>query len=196
MTLSELLACSRSQGVPLAKRAGRCLLCPQVVGNLLYYRFLNPAVVAPDAFDIVAMAAGGALAAPQRHTLGAVAQLLQHAAAGKTFAGESRHLQVLNDYLEETHFKFRCRVPAPSSSPSPFSPLLIFRVPLPLSGILAGGESVGRTPPWRERGLTIEGSGLGGNWERGRQDRGWELRLERQSWLDQSLERARGRRGC
>ena len=28
------------------------LLCPQVVGNLLYYRFLNPAVVAPDAFDI------------------------------------------------------------------------------------------------------------------------------------------------
>uniref|UniRef100_A0A8C4MMZ8 IQ motif containing GTPase activating protein 3 n=1 Tax=Equus asinus asinus TaxID=83772 RepID=A0A8C4MMZ8_EQUAS len=33
----------------------------KVVGNLLYYRFLNPAVVAPDAFDIVAMAAGGAL---------------------------------------------------------------------------------------------------------------------------------------
>ncbi|CAK6439514.1 unnamed protein product [Pipistrellus nathusii] len=91
----------------------------KVVGNLLYYRFLNPAVVAPDAFDIVAMAAGGALAAPQRHTLGAVAQLLQHAAAGKTFSGESRHLQVLNDYLEETHFKFRrfvcraCQVPEP-----------------------------------------------------------------------------------
>ncbi|XP_006775791.1 PREDICTED: ras GTPase-activating-like protein IQGAP3 [Myotis davidii] len=91
----------------------------KVVGNLLYYRFLNPAVVAPDAFDIVAMAAGGALATPQRHTLGAVAQLLQHAAAGKTFSGESRHLQVLNDYLEETHFKFRrfigraCQVPEP-----------------------------------------------------------------------------------
>uniref|UniRef100_G1PDV0 IQ motif containing GTPase activating protein 3 n=1 Tax=Myotis lucifugus TaxID=59463 RepID=G1PDV0_MYOLU len=91
----------------------------KVVGNLLYYRFLNPAVVAPDAFDIVAMAAGGALATPQRHTLGAVAQLLQHAAAGKTFSGESRHLQVLNDYLEETHYKFRrficraCQVPEP-----------------------------------------------------------------------------------
>ncbi|XP_037354419.1 ras GTPase-activating-like protein IQGAP3 isoform X2 [Talpa occidentalis] len=79
----------------------------KVVGNLLYYRFLNPAVVAPDAFDIVAMAAGGALAAPQRHALGAVAQLLQHAAAGKAFSGESQHLQVLNDYLEETHLKFR-----------------------------------------------------------------------------------------
>uniref|UniRef100_A0A8C2YLA3 IQ motif containing GTPase activating protein 3 n=1 Tax=Chinchilla lanigera TaxID=34839 RepID=A0A8C2YLA3_CHILA len=91
----------------------------KVVGNLLYYRFLNPAVVAPDAFDIVAIAAGGTLAAPQRHTLGAVAQLLQHAAAGKTFSGESRHLRVLNDYLEETHVKFRkfiyraCQVPEP-----------------------------------------------------------------------------------
>lgn len=85
----------------------RSLLCLQVVGNLLYYRFLNPAVVAPDAFDIVAMAAGGALAAPQRHVLGAVAQLLQHAAAGKAFSGENQHLRILNDYLEETHYKFR-----------------------------------------------------------------------------------------
>ncbi|XP_039107328.1 ras GTPase-activating-like protein IQGAP3 isoform X2 [Hyaena hyaena] len=91
----------------------------KVVGNLLYYRFLNPAVVAPDAFDVVAVAAGGALAAPQRHALGAVAQVLQHAAAGKAFSGESRHLRVLNDYLEETHLKFRrfavraCQVPEP-----------------------------------------------------------------------------------
>ncbi|XP_031230195.1 ras GTPase-activating-like protein IQGAP3 [Mastomys coucha] len=91
----------------------------KVVGNLLYYRFLNPAVVAPDAFDIVAMAAGSTLAAPQRHALGAVAQLLQHAAAGKIFSGESRHLRVLNGYLEDLHLKFRkficraCRVPEP-----------------------------------------------------------------------------------
>ncbi|XP_037669751.1 LOW QUALITY PROTEIN: ras GTPase-activating-like protein IQGAP3 [Choloepus didactylus] len=91
----------------------------KVVGNLLYYRFLNPAIVAPDAFDIVAMAAGGALASPQRHALGAVAQLLQQAAAGKAFSGESQHLQVLNGYLEETHLKFRkficraCQVPEP-----------------------------------------------------------------------------------
>lgn len=25
----------------------------QVVGNLMYYRYMNPAIVAPDAFDIV-----------------------------------------------------------------------------------------------------------------------------------------------
>lgn len=111
------------------------LLCPQVVGNLLYYRFLNPAVVAPDAFDIVAMAAGGALAAPQRHALGAVAQVLQHAAAGKAFSRESQHLRVLNDYLEETHLKFRSR----SRLPVPLRFLLLllflssFHKPLPFT---------------------------------------------------------------
>ncbi|XP_015453832.1 ras GTPase-activating-like protein IQGAP3 [Pteropus alecto] len=91
----------------------------KVVGNLLYYRFLNPAVVAPDAFDVVAMAAGSMLTAPQRHTLGAVAQVLQRAAAGDTSSGDSRHLRVLSDYLEQTHLKFRrfvcraCQVPEP-----------------------------------------------------------------------------------
>ncbi|XP_023390059.1 ras GTPase-activating-like protein IQGAP3 [Pteropus vampyrus] len=91
----------------------------KVVGNLLYYRFLNPAVVAPDAFDVVAMAAGSMLTAPQRHTLGAVAQVLQRAAAGDTSSGDSRHLRILSDYLEQTHLKFRrfvcraCQVPEP-----------------------------------------------------------------------------------
>lgn len=110
------------------------LLCPQVVGNLLYYRFLNPAVVAPDAFDIVAMAAGGALATPQRHALGAVAQVLQHAAAGKAFSRESQHLRVLNDYLEETHLKFRSLF---SSSPLPifFSQTASFQAQLTFSNL-------------------------------------------------------------
>lgn len=27
----------------------------QVVSNLIYYRYMNPAIVAPDAFDIVSM---------------------------------------------------------------------------------------------------------------------------------------------
>lgn len=104
-----------------------------MVGNLLYYRFLNPAVVAPDAFDIVAMAAGSTMATPQRHALGAVAQLLQHAAAGKTFSGESQHLQVLNGYLEDMHLKFRSRpgtlsLPDPLSTPYGLHPALLSRV--------------------------------------------------------------------
>ncbi|KAM8814731.1 ras GTPase-activating-like protein IQGAP3 [Rhynchonycteris naso] len=113
--MAKLLKMTLAEKFPNATENEIC----KVVGNLLYYRFLNPAVVAPDAFDIVAMAAGGILTSRQRHTLGAVAQLLQHAAAGKTFSGEIQHLQVLNDYLEETHVKFRrficraCQVPEP-----------------------------------------------------------------------------------
>lgn len=101
-----------------------------MVGNLLYYRFLNPAVVAPDAFDIVALAAGSTMAAPQRHALGAVAQLLQHAAAGKTFSGESQHLRVLNGYLEDMHLKFRSWswCPVPPSTPRGSHPTLLSRV--------------------------------------------------------------------
>lgn len=129
-------------------------LCPQVVGNLLYYRFLNPAVVAPDAFDIVAMAAGGALATSQRHALGAVAQVLQHAAAGKAFSEESRHLQALNDYLEETHLKFR-------SVPSPPPPAFCRAPPASLQFLKERRMEVKRVVSEPESGL-LEGlpSGL------------------------------------
>ena len=30
----------------------------KVVGNLLYYRYMNPAIVAPDAFDVVDVGVG------------------------------------------------------------------------------------------------------------------------------------------
>uniref|UniRef100_G3WR35 IQ motif containing GTPase activating protein 3 n=1 Tax=Sarcophilus harrisii TaxID=9305 RepID=G3WR35_SARHA len=113
--VAKVLKTSLAEKFPSATESEIC----KVVGNLLYYRFLNPAVVAPDAFDIVDLTAGGALTSSQRHVLGAVAQLLQHAAAGKPFSGENGHLRVLNSYLEETHLKFRkfiykaCRVPEP-----------------------------------------------------------------------------------
>ncbi|XP_053561176.1 ras GTPase-activating-like protein IQGAP3 [Bombina bombina] len=89
----------------------------KIVGNLLYYRFMNPAVVAPDAFDIVDISAGGTLHPDQRRTLGSIAKVLQHAAANKMF--DDSHLGIVNQYLAETHFKFRkflrtaCTVPEP-----------------------------------------------------------------------------------
>ncbi|KAJ7307571.1 hypothetical protein JRQ81_009597 [Phrynocephalus forsythii] len=91
----------------------------KVVGNLLYYRFMNPAVVAPDGFDIVDFSAGVALHPDHRRNLGSVAKILQHAAAGQLFEGENGHLRGVNRYLEETHLRFRefirvaCLVPDP-----------------------------------------------------------------------------------
>lgn len=35
------------------EKYGNWIVCFQVVGNLIYYRYMNPAIVAPDAFDVV-----------------------------------------------------------------------------------------------------------------------------------------------
>ncbi|XP_017307303.1 ras GTPase-activating-like protein IQGAP2 [Ictalurus punctatus] len=91
----------------------------KIVGNLLYYRYMNPAIVAPDGFDIIDMTAGGQLHSEQRRNLGSVAKMLQHAAANKLFEGESDHLTPMNSYISSTYQKFRvffqaaCDVPAP-----------------------------------------------------------------------------------
>ncbi|XP_034870565.1 ras GTPase-activating-like protein IQGAP2 isoform X1 [Mirounga leonina] len=91
----------------------------KIVGNLLYYRYMNPAIVAPDGFDIIDMTAGGQINPDQRRNLGSVAKVLQHAASNKLFEGENEHLSSMNNYLSETYQEFRkyfkeaCNVPEP-----------------------------------------------------------------------------------
>ncbi|XP_006873354.1 PREDICTED: ras GTPase-activating-like protein IQGAP2 isoform X2 [Chrysochloris asiatica] len=91
----------------------------KIVGNLLYYRYMNPAIVAPDGFDIIDMTAGGQINSDQRRNLGSVAKVLQHAASNKLFEGENEHLSSMNNYLSETYQGFRryfqeaCNVPEP-----------------------------------------------------------------------------------
>ncbi|XP_037984730.1 ras GTPase-activating-like protein IQGAP1 [Motacilla alba alba] len=89
----------------------------KIVGNLLYYRYMNPAIVAPDAFDIIDLSAGGQLTTDQRRNLGSIAKMLQHAASNKMFMGDNAHLSIINEYLLQSHQKFRrffqaaCEVP-------------------------------------------------------------------------------------
>ncbi|NXO03222.1 IQGA1 protein, partial [Rhinopomastus cyanomelas] len=89
----------------------------KIVGNLLYYRYMNPAIVAPDAFDIIDLSAGGQLTTDQRRNLGSVAKMLQHAASNKMFMGDNAHLSIINEYLSQSYQKFRrffqaaCEVP-------------------------------------------------------------------------------------
>ncbi|KFQ91122.1 Ras GTPase-activating-like IQGAP3, partial [Nipponia nippon] len=91
----------------------------KIVGNLLYYRFMNPAVVAPDGFDIVDISAGVALHPDHRRSLGSIAKVLQHAAARKAFDRENAHLCGVNQYLEDTHNKFRRFISAACCVPEP-----------------------------------------------------------------------------
>ncbi|TRY59997.1 hypothetical protein DNTS_020255 [Danionella cerebrum] len=91
----------------------------KIVGNLIYYRYMNPAIVAPDGFDILEFGAGSALQANQRRALGSVARLLQHSAALKPLPGHAPHLDALNQFITDTHKRFRkflcavCDVPEP-----------------------------------------------------------------------------------
>uniref|UniRef100_A0A668ARX0 IQ motif containing GTPase activating protein 1 n=1 Tax=Myripristis murdjan TaxID=586833 RepID=A0A668ARX0_9TELE len=90
----------------------------KIVGNLLYYRYMNPAIVAPDAFDIIELSAGGQLTTDQRRNLGSIAKMLQHAASNKMFLGDNAHLNPINEYLTASYQKFRrfflaaCDVPS------------------------------------------------------------------------------------
>ena len=55
----------------------------KVVGNLVYYRYMNPAIVAPDGFGIIETGPDKQLTSDQRRNLGSVAKVLQHSAANK-----------------------------------------------------------------------------------------------------------------
>jgi len=92
----------------------------KMVGNLIYYRFINPAVIGPDVFDIIDVTAGGSgLNNDQRKNLGSIAKVLQFASTGKTFAGDLDYLDSINDYLRDAYKRFKnffiavCDVPEP-----------------------------------------------------------------------------------
>ncbi|KAF6731923.1 Ras GTPase-activating-like protein IQGAP1 [Oryzias melastigma] len=110
----------------------------KIVGNLVYYRYMNPAIVAPDGFDVLERSAGSALLPDQRHILGSVARMLQQVAANKHFHGDGYHIRALNQYISQTHAKFWrflravCDVPEPEQhfSMDQYSELLILNRPV------------------------------------------------------------------
>ncbi|XP_014671830.1 PREDICTED: ras GTPase-activating-like protein IQGAP1 [Priapulus caudatus] len=79
----------------------------KIIGNLLYYRYINSAIVAPDQFDIIDVGPGSMLTNDQRRNLASVAKILQFAASNKGFGGDSAHLSCLNPFIKECHEKFK-----------------------------------------------------------------------------------------
>ncbi|XP_045537215.1 ras GTPase-activating-like protein IQGAP1 [Papilio machaon] len=79
----------------------------KVIGNLVYYQFLNAAIVAPDAFHIINMPNGAGLTTDQRKNLASVAKILHFSAAKKGFGEESSHLRCLNPFIVECHEKMK-----------------------------------------------------------------------------------------
>ena len=62
----------------------------KAVGNLLYYRYMNPVITAPDSFEIVDLEAGKTMNNIQRRNLGSIAKILQHAASYKIFDSDAK----------------------------------------------------------------------------------------------------------
>jgi hypothetical protein len=61
----------------------------QVIGNVIYFHFINAAIVAPDAYDIISLPADKTLMADQRNNLASIAEILQYAASKKGVGGFS-----------------------------------------------------------------------------------------------------------
>lgn len=88
------------------------------VGNLLYYRYINSGIVAPDSFDIIQLGPGTSLTTKQRKNLGLIAKILQFAAAGKTYENDQhlRRLSVLTrscNLIFQEFFREACDVASP-----------------------------------------------------------------------------------
>ncbi|XP_048514358.1 ras GTPase-activating-like protein IQGAP1 isoform X2 [Athalia rosae] len=79
----------------------------KVVGNLVYYHFINAAIVAPDAFDIITLPIDRSLSNDQRRNLASIAKILQFAASKKGFGEEAMHLVCLNPFIIECHERFK-----------------------------------------------------------------------------------------
>ena len=91
----------------------------KVVGNLVYYRYVNPTIVAPERFDILDKKCDQNLNNDQRRNLGSIAKILQFAASKKGFGEESEHLMCLNPFIIECHDKFKNFFKKCTSVPEP-----------------------------------------------------------------------------
>ncbi|KAJ2718545.1 iqgap- protein, partial [Coemansia sp. Cherry 401B] len=74
----------------------------KVVGHLVYYRYINPAIVAPESFDVIETT----ISPLQRKNLAEIAKMLNQVSVGKHFNEDNMFLQPLNNYVGYTAAKF------------------------------------------------------------------------------------------
>ncbi|RKP07724.1 hypothetical protein THASP1DRAFT_30466 [Thamnocephalis sphaerospora] len=87
----------------------------KVVGHLVYYRYINPAIIAPESFDVIEMM----ISPLQRKNLAEIAKMLNQVSMGKMFADDNIFLQPLNNYVAFTSEKFAQYTLAVTQVPDP-----------------------------------------------------------------------------
>ncbi|KAG1495134.1 hypothetical protein G6F46_001406 [Rhizopus delemar] len=74
----------------------------KILGNFIYYRYLNPAIVAPEQYDVI----DGIVSPIQRKNLAEISKMLQRIASGSTFPEQDKLLYTLNEYLVHASKRF------------------------------------------------------------------------------------------
>jgi len=74
----------------------------KIIGNLIYYRYMNPALVAPEGFDVIETLINPV----QRKNLAEISKMLQQVSVGKLFEDEYFYLSALNDYINKAKLRF------------------------------------------------------------------------------------------
>ena len=76
----------------------------KIIGNLVYYRFINSAICSPDAYDVIDIKVGSTLDSDQRKNLACIAKHLQLISMSKGYGdSENAHLACLNPFIKESH---------------------------------------------------------------------------------------------
>ncbi|GAA6050880.1 hypothetical protein JCM3770_005753 [Rhodotorula araucariae] len=75
----------------------------RVAGHVVYYRYLYPAILAPETYGIVE----GVVPEIQRQNLGEVAKLLHQISIGRLFEQEEAHLRSMNEFVKASWASFR-----------------------------------------------------------------------------------------
>ncbi|KAL0089256.1 hypothetical protein F4703DRAFT_1903770 [Phycomyces blakesleeanus] len=74
----------------------------KILGNFIYYRYLNPAVVAPEQYDVI----DDTISPVQRKNLAEISKMLQQISSGKVFDADDMFLAPLNDYVFDAGKRF------------------------------------------------------------------------------------------
>jgi Ras GTPase-activating-like protein IQGAP2/3 len=74
----------------------------KVIGNLVYYRYMNPAIVAPEGFDVI-----NTLISPEaRKVLAEISRVLQVITSLSVFKNENEYLKPLNEWVNKCSARF------------------------------------------------------------------------------------------
>ena len=93
--------------------------------NWHFFRFINPAIIAPDGFDVIDLKAGQVLSSETRKCLGLIARCLQSAAAGTSDSESSalppylRDCQKIIDHTSQFSKRFQIFFRAVINVPEP-----------------------------------------------------------------------------